>query len=39
MKKGSSVSRAKKLEERCGGLIAKLMKPRSELNLNGRIGH
>jgi hypothetical protein len=39
MKKVSSVSRARKLEEEvCGVGGAKLMKPRIELNLNGRIG-
>ena len=38
MKKVSSGSRAKKLEERSGAGAAKLMKPRIELSLNGGIG-
>jgi hypothetical protein len=38
MKKVSSVSRARKLEEVCGIGGAKLMKPRIELNPNGRLG-
>jgi hypothetical protein len=38
MKKVSSVSRGRKLEGRDGAGDAKLMKPRIELNFNGRIG-
>jgi hypothetical protein len=38
MKKVSSVSGGKELEERCGGSIREMMKPRIELNLNGRSG-
>jgi hypothetical protein len=38
MKKVSSVSRGKELEGRGDAGAAKLMKPRIELNLNGRRG-
>ena len=38
MKKVSSVSRAEKLEKWGEAGAAKLMKPRIELNLNGRMG-